>query len=54
MNEHRLEAFRFEIDLRVIVDDELKFHRHTATATKKANQIWGIINHQNLTKLATP
>ena len=51
MNDHRLEAVRFERDLGVMVDDELKFHMHTATATKKANQILGIII--NLTKLAT-
>ena len=42
MNKHCLEAVRFERDLGVIVDDELKFHRHT-TATKKANQNLGII-----------
>ena len=43
MNDHRLEAVRFERGLGVIVDDELKFHMHTATATKKANQILGIV-----------
>ena len=45
MNDHRLEAVRFERDLGVIVDDELKFHRHT-TATKKAYQILGIQQYQ--------
>ena len=47
MNDHRLEAVRLERDLGVIVDNELEFHRHTATATKKANQIWeSSKNHQ--------
>ena len=50
MNDHRLEAVRFERDLGVIVDDELKFHMHTATATKKANQILGIIKKSYQTR----
>ena len=29
--------------LGVIVDDQLKFHEHTAVAAKKANQILGLI-----------
>ena len=32
-----------EKDLGVIVDDQLKFHEHTAVAAKKANQILGLI-----------
>ena len=32
-----------EKDLDVIVDDQLKFHEHTAVAAKKANQILGLI-----------
>ena len=42
-NDHRLEAVHFERDFGVIVDNKLKFHRHTATAKKKTNQILGII-----------
>ena len=38
-----LEISDNEKDLGVIIDDKLKFHIHTATATKKANQILGII-----------
>ena len=49
-NDHRLEAIRLERDLRVIVDDELKFHMHTATATKKSNQILGIIKNSYQTR----
>ena len=43
MNGHMLEISDNEKDLGVIIDDKLKFHIHTATATKKANQILGII-----------
>ena len=50
MNDHRLEADRFERDLGVIGDDELKFHRQKATATKKANQILGIIKKSYQTR----
>ena len=50
MNDHRLEAVRFERDLGVIVGDELTFHRHTATATKKANQILEIIKKSYQTR----
>ena len=35
MNDHRLEAVHFERDLGVIVDDELKFHIHTALIAGK-------------------
>ena len=51
INDHRLEAVRYEKDLGVIIDDELKFHQQTATATKKANQI--LESSKNLTKLVT-
>ena len=50
MNDHHLEAISFERDLGVIIDDELKFHRHTATATKKATQILGIIKKSYQTR----
>ena len=43
LNGHMLEISDNEKDLGVIIDDKLKFHIHTATATKKANQILGII-----------
>ena len=49
-NDHRLEAVRFERDLKLFVDDELKFHMHTATATKKAKQILGIIKKSYQTR----
>ena len=38
-----LEAIASEKDLGVMVDDKLKFHVHTAFATKKANQMLGVI-----------
>ena len=38
-----LEISRSENDLGVNIDDSLKFHLHTAAATKKANQILGMI-----------
>ena len=43
LNGHMLEISDNEKDLGVIINDKLKFHIHTATATKKANQILGII-----------
>ena len=47
MNDHHWDAVRFERDFGVIVDDELKFQMHTATATRKANQILGIIKKKS-------
>ena len=38
-----LESTNEEKGLSVIVDDSLKFHRHTATAVKKANSVLGVI-----------
>ena len=38
-----LEETDVEKDLGVLIDKNLKFHEHTAAATKKANQILGII-----------
>ena len=55
MKNHILETTSAEKDLGVIVDDSLKFHKHTAAAVRKANTILGIIkksfvtlNHQTL------
>ena len=38
-----LDTVTQEKDLGVIVDDQLKFHKHTAVVAKKANQILGLI-----------
>ena len=38
-----LDTVTQEKDLGGIGDDQLKFHEHTAAATKKANQILGLI-----------
>ena len=43
MNNHFLELTNEEKDLGVIVNDSLKFHRHTAAAVKKANPVLGVI-----------
>ena len=43
LNCHILDKVREEKDLGVIIDDELKFHQHTASVSKKANQILGVI-----------
>ena len=43
LNGHILETSSQEKDLGVIVDNELKFHVHTASAIKKANQMLGVI-----------
>ena len=38
-----LEVVREEKDLGVIIDDQLTFHKHIATAVKKANRMLGLI-----------
>ena len=43
LNSQELQVINSEKDLGVHVDDELKFHVHTAAATKKANQTVGVI-----------
>ena len=43
MNGSKLETVDEEKDLGVIVDSELKFHKHTAAAVKKANMKLGMI-----------
>ena len=43
MNSNFLESTNEEKDLGVIVDDLLKFHRHTAATVKKANYVLGVI-----------
>ena len=58
MNEHMLEEVEVEKDLGVIVDKDLKFHRHASFAITKANTILGLIkrsfaifDHKMLPKL---
>ena len=43
MDIQELEQVREEKDLGVLVDDELKFHRQTAAAVKKANAVLGML-----------
>ena len=43
MNGYTLEQVTEEKDLGIIIDNELKFHKHTAMAIKKANRILGLI-----------
>ena len=45
-----LEPISSEKDLGVMVDDKLNFHLHTAAATKKANQILGVIKRTYKTR----
>ena len=58
MNDHTLEEIEVEKDLGVIVDKDLKFHKHASFAIKKANTILGLIkryfavfDHKTLPKL---
>ena len=58
MNEHTLKEVEVEKDLGVIVDKNLKFHKHASFAVKKANTILGLIkiyftvfDHKTLPKL---
>ena len=50
LNEHILEKTDHEKDLGVIIDNNLKFHAHTAAATKKANQFLGVIKKSYSTR----
>ena len=43
LNNHTLESTKSEKDLGIIIDEGLKYHVHTTSATKKANQVLGII-----------
>lgn len=53
MNNHVLETTDQEKDLGVIIDPTLKFHVHTSAATKKANQVLGVIKKTYATRDAT-
>ena len=50
MNGCTLEVTTQERDFGVIIDNELKFHVHTAAAVKKANQVLGIIKRSYCTR----
>ena len=50
MSGHTLEAIDQEKDLRVIIDDTLKFHAHTAAAAKQGKQILGVIRKAYCTR----
>ena len=43
LDDHTLEKINNHKDLGVIIDNNSKFHIHSASASKKANQILGII-----------
>ena len=43
LNNHTQEITTCEKDLGVHVDENLKFHKHTAAATKMANRVLGVI-----------
>ena len=50
LNGHALEETDHEKDLGVIIDSNLKFHTHTAAASRKANQILEIIKKSYTTR----
>ena len=50
MEGRELEQTVFEKDLGVTMDKELKFHKQTSIAVKKANQILGLIKKPMATK----
>ena len=50
LNNQVLESITSEKDLGVMVDDSLKFHIHAAYATKKANQMLGVIKKTYVTR----
>ena len=53
LDDHTLEVTDQEKDLGVIIDLTLKFHIQTAAATKKANQILGVIKKTYTTRDST-
>ena len=50
LNNHTLESTKSEKDLGIIIDEDLKYHVHTTSATKKANQVLVIINQSYVTR----
>ena len=50
LNNQNLESITSEKDLGVMVDDKLRFHIHAASASKKANQILGVIKKTYVTR----
>ena len=45
MEGKKLEQVTEEKDLGILIDDELKFHKQTAAATKKANDVLGLLKN---------
>ena len=50
LNGQELEVSTFEKDLGVNIDNELKFHVQSASATKKANQMLGVIKKSYMSR----
>ena len=50
LDNQELESVASEKDLGVMVDDKLKFHVHAASASKKANQMLGVIKKSYVTR----
>ena len=50
LNNHTLDSTKTEKDLGVIIDNELKYHVHAASATKKANQVLSIMKKSYYTR----
>ena len=50
LNNHTLDSTKNEKDLGVIIDNELKYHVHAASETKKANQVLGIMKKSYYTR----
>ena len=50
LNNHTLDSTKNEKDLGVIIDNELKYHVHAASVTKKANQVLGIMEESYYTR----
>ena len=50
LNNQELEPISSEKDLGVMIDDKLRFHVHAASATKKANQMLGVIKRTYVTR----
>ena len=50
LNNPTLESTKSEKDLGIIIDEDMKYHVHTTSATKKSNQVFGIIKKSYVTR----
>ena len=50
LNDVELKSVDREKGIGILIDDKLKFHRHSAAATKKGNQMLGILKRSYISR----